>query len=38
VRYTTIGAAIWETTDVAKYNDYVLYTTTSAEVPALALC
>ena len=24
-RYTAIGFAIWETTDVAKYNDYVLY-------------
>ena len=38
VRYTAIGLAIWETTDVAKYNDYVLYTTPSAEVPALVLC
>jgi hypothetical protein len=37
VRYTAIGLAIWETTDVAKYNDYVLYTTPSAEVPALVL-
>jgi hypothetical protein len=37
VRYTTIGGAIWETTNIAKYNDYVLYTAASAEVPSLVL-
>lgn len=31
IKYTTIGLAIWETTDVAKYNDYVVYNTRSGE-------
>lgn len=25
IRHTAIGFAIWETTDVARYNDYVIY-------------
>ncbi len=33
VKYTTIGLSIWETSDVAKYNDYVIYNTLSGESP-----
>lgn len=31
VKYTTVGRSMWEATDVAKYNDYVLYNTISGE-------
>jgi hypothetical protein len=31
VQYTTTGLSIWETTDIAKYNDYVVYNTVSGE-------
>lgn len=31
VKYTTTGQSIWETTDLAKFNDYVLYNTISGE-------
>lgn len=35
-KYTSLGQSIWESTDVAKFNDYVLYNTISGEeeVPA----
>ena len=35
-KYTSLGQSIWETSDVAKFNDYVLYNTISgeAETPA----
>ncbi|MDN3678590.1 hypothetical protein QWY90_14840 [Flavobacterium paronense] len=31
VKYTNTGQTIWETTDLAKFNDYVLYNTISGE-------
>ncbi|WP_281238199.1 hypothetical protein [Flavobacterium praedii] len=31
IQYTTTGLSIWETTDIAKYNDYVVYNTVSGE-------
>ena len=31
VKYTSTGQSIWETNDVAKFNDYVLYNTISGE-------
>lgn len=31
VKYTNTGQSIWETSDVAKFNDYVLYNTQSGE-------
>lgn len=31
MKYTQTGQDIWETSDVAKYNDYVLYNTPSGE-------
>lgn len=31
VKYTNTGQSIWETSDVAKFNDYVLYNTISGE-------
>lgn len=36
VQYTTMGLSIWETSDVAKYNDYVIYNTVSGEIPEAA--
>lgn len=33
IQYTTMGLSIWETTDVAKYNDYVVYNTVNGETP-----
>jgi hypothetical protein len=33
MQYTTTGLSIWETSDVAKYNDYVVYNTVSGETP-----
>lgn len=35
-KYTSLGQSIWEASDVAKFNDYVLYNTISgeAETPA----
>lgn len=33
VRYCTAGRIIWETSDVAKYNDYIIYDTVSGEAP-----
>lgn len=33
VQYASIGLSIWETSDVAKYNDYVIYNTLSGESP-----
>lgn len=35
VSYTNTGQSIWTTTNVAKYNDYVLYNTPTAEAPAI---
>lgn len=35
VSYTTTGRVIWETTDVAKYNDYVIYDTANGEKPEI---
>ena len=29
IKYTNTGQSIWETSNVAKYNDYVIYNTTS---------
>lgn len=34
--YTTTGLSIWETSDVAKYNDYVIYNTVTGETPEVA--
>ncbi|WP_298151771.1 hypothetical protein [Flavobacterium sp.] len=34
VSYTTTGRNIWETSDLAKYNDYVIYNTVSGEAEA----
>lgn len=31
IKYTQTGQDIWETSDVAKYNDYVVYNTPSGE-------
>jgi hypothetical protein len=31
VSYTNTGKSIWETSDAAKYNDYIIYNTTSGE-------
>jgi hypothetical protein len=31
VKYTQTGQDIWETSDVAKYNDYIIYNTPSGE-------
>ena len=31
VKYTNTGQSIWESTNVAKYNDYVIYNTVSGE-------
>ena len=36
IQYTTTGLSIWETSDVAKYNDYVIYNTVSGETPEVA--
>jgi hypothetical protein len=33
MQYTATGLSIWETTDVAKYNDYVVYNTVNGETP-----
>jgi hypothetical protein len=35
-KYTTVGQQIWESSDVAKFNDYVLYNTISGEDEAPA--
>ena len=32
VKYTTTGQNIWVSTDLAKYNDYVIYNTVSGEL------
>jgi hypothetical protein len=37
VQYTTTGLSIWETSDVAKYNDYVIYNTVTGETPEAAV-
>jgi hypothetical protein len=37
VAYTTTGLSIWKTSDVAKYNDYVIYDTVNGEAPAVAV-
>ena len=37
VQYTTMGLSIWETSDVAKYNDYVIYNTVSGETPEVVV-
>jgi hypothetical protein len=37
VSYTTTGLSIWETSDVAKYNDYVIYDTVTGEAPVVAV-
>jgi hypothetical protein len=31
VSYTTTGRNIWSTTNVAKYNDYLVYNTSTGE-------
>jgi hypothetical protein len=31
-----MGLSIWETSDVAKYNDYVVYNTVNGETPEVA--
>lgn len=36
IQYTTTGLSIWETSDVAKYNDYVIYNTVSGEITETA--
>jgi hypothetical protein len=36
IQYTTTGLSIWETSDVAKYNDYVVYNTVTGETPEVA--
>ena len=36
MQYTTMGLSIWETSDVAKYNDYVVYNTVSGEILEVA--
>jgi hypothetical protein len=36
IQYTTTGLSICQTTDVAKYNDYVVYNTVSGETPEVA--
>ena len=33
VSFTNTGRNIWSTSNVAKYNDYVIYNTTDGEVP-----
>lgn len=33
-KYTQTGQDIWETSDVAKYNDYIIYNTPSGEEPS----
>ena len=33
IKYTNTGQSIWATTNVAKYNDYVVYNTPSGEAP-----
>jgi hypothetical protein len=33
VKYTNTGQAIWATKNVAKYNDYILYNTSSGTAP-----
>lgn len=33
IKYTNTGQAIWETSNVAKYNDYVVYNTSSGDAP-----
>jgi hypothetical protein len=37
IQYTTMGLSIWETSDVAKYNDYVVYNTVNGETPEVAI-
>ena len=34
VSYTTIGQTIWKATNVAKYNDYVVYDTVTTQEPS----
>ena len=34
IKYTNTGQSIWETSNVAKYNDYVVYNTPSGDVLA----
>ena len=36
IQYTTTGLSICQTTDVAKYNDYVVYNTVTGETPEVA--
>lgn len=33
IKYTNTGQSIWETSNVAKYNDYVIYNTPSGDAP-----
>ncbi len=33
VKYTSIGQSIWAATDVAKYNDYIVYNTDNGQAP-----
>jgi len=33
IKYTNTGQSIWETSNVAKYNDYVVYNTPSGDAP-----
>ena len=34
IKYTNTGQSIWETSNVAKYNDYVVYNTPSGDTPS----
>ena len=36
IKYTNTGQSIWETNNVAKYNDYVVYNTQSGEAPVVS--
>ncbi|PDS24706.1 hypothetical protein [Flavobacterium branchiophilum] len=36
IKYCGIGQAIWAATDVAKYNDYVVYNTQNGQAPTVA--
>lgn len=33
IKYCGLGQSIWAATDVAKYNDYVVYNTQSGQAP-----
>lgn len=37
IKYTSIGLSIWATSDVAKYNDYIIYNTVSGKNREVAI-